>query len=147
MIIVSACLAGHKCRYDGKAMPNNAVMELVRSGQAVPVCPECLGGLTTPRPSAEIIGGSGEDVLTGKAKVLAKNGDSFSDVTAAFVSGAYAALEKAKNCGADEAILKSSSPSCGCGTIYNGNFNGTKRSGNGVAAALFIQNGIRVRSV
>lgn len=145
--IVSACLAGFPCRYDGKAQTDPAVQELVRSGKARPVCPECLGGLPTPRMSAEIADGSGEDVLAGNARVIARSGNDEKDVTEAFVNGAEKALSIAKRCGASKAILKANSPSCGCGMIYDGTFSGRKKKGNGVAAALLLSNGIDVHSV
>ena len=146
-LIVSACLAGIPCRYDGKAQRNEAVAALVEAGLAVPVCPECLGGLPTPRIPAEIVGGSGEDVLDGKARVIASDGEARLDVTDAFIKGANAALEAAREAGADEAILKANSPSCGFGTIYDGSFSGAKTAGSGVAAALLAANGLKVKSV
>ncbi len=146
-LIVSACLAGIPCRYDGKAQRNEAVAALVEAGLAVPVCPECLGGLPTPRVPAELVGGSGEDVLDGKARVIASDGETRLDVTDAFIKGANAALEAAREAGADEAILKANSPSCGFGTIYDGSFSGAKAAGSGVAAALLAANGLKVKSV
>ena len=120
---------------------------LVAEGKAVPVCPECMGGLPTPRIPAEIAGGSGEDVLSGKARVIASDGKVRLDVTDAFVKGAEKALQAALEAGADEAILKANSPSCGFGTIYDGTFSGARKDGNGVAAALLSANGIKVRSL
>lgn len=146
-IIVSACLAGCPCRYDGKAQTNKDAAMLVAEGKAVPVCPECMGGLPTPRVPAEIAGGSGEDVLSGKARVIASDGKVRLDVTDAFVKGAEKALQAALEAGADEAILKANSPSCGFGTIYDGTFSGARKDGNGVAAALLSANGIKVRSL
>lgn len=146
-IIVSACLAGIPCRYDGKAQRNERIAELVKCGKAIAVCPECMSGLTTPRIPAEIVGGSGEDVLDKKAQVIASNGEIRTDVTEAFISGAEFALKIAKENGAVKALLKSNSPSCGCGTVYDGTFSGGKKKGNGVTAALFIRNGIEVQPV
>ncbi len=146
-IIVSACLAGCSCRYDGKAQTNETAAMLVAAGKAVPVCPECMGGLPTPRVPAEIEGGSGEDVLCGKARVIASDGEVRFDVTDAFLKGAEEALRIAREVGADEAILKANSPSCGFGTIYDGTFSGARKEGNGVAAALLSQSGIKVRSL
>lgn len=146
MILVSSCLAGIPCRYDGKSQSNGEVVELVSRGRAFPVCPECLGGLPIPRFSAEIIGGSGEDVLAGKAKVMARTPDGDIDVTSAFIKGAYCALQAARSVGADTVILKANSPSCGCGMIYDGSFSGAKRKGNGVAAALLKANGLDILS-
>lgn len=144
MIIVSSCLAGMPCRYDAACCENAEVAALVKTGKAIPVCPECLAGLPIPRPCSEIVGGSGEDVLLGKAKVIAKTDAGLLDVTEAFVSGAEAALEIALRVGAKRAILKQNSPSCGAGSIYDGTFCGKRRAGNGVAAALLIKNGVEV---
>ncbi len=145
-IIVSACLAGIPCRYDGKAQPNDTVTELVKAGAALPVCAECLGGLDTPRISCEIDGGSGEDVLAGRAKVIRKGG-SGEDASLPFIKGAYCVLQAARSVNAEIAILKSNSPSCGCGKIYDGSFTGSKREGDGVTAALLKANGIKVFSL
>lgn len=147
MILVSSCLAGIPCRYDGKAQPNKLICVLAEKGLACPVCPECLGGLSTPRISAEIVGGNGEDVLAGRAKVMAKNGDEYIDVSAAFIKGAYLALQAARSADADTAVLKANSPSCGYETIYDGTFSGGKREGSGVTAALLKANGIKVISL
>ncbi|MDR0841523.1 MAG: DUF523 domain-containing protein [Christensenellaceae bacterium] len=140
-IAVSQCLAGEACRYDGGSKPNAAVLELVRQGEAVCICPECLGGLPTPREPSEIIGGEGADVLAGRAKVLNRAGQ---DVSERFIQGAYAALAICKAQGIGYAILKARSPSCGTGKIYDGSFSGALRGGDGVTAALLKQNGIQV---
>ncbi|OQB23871.1 MAG: hypothetical protein BWY11_01524 [Firmicutes bacterium ADurb.Bin182] len=141
MIIVSACLCGEFCRYDGGAKPDEEVINLLREGRAVPVCPEQLGGLSTPRSPSEIVGGDGTDVILGKAKVLSKEG---ADVTGAFLKGAKAVLKIAENHGAKKAILKAGSPSCGKGLVYDGSFSGRLKPGDGVTAALLCQNGIKV---
>lgn len=141
MIIVSACLAGINSKYNGGNNICWEIEELVKEGKAIPVCPEQLGGCPTPRPAAEIQGGTGKDVLEGKAKVINKNGE---DVTQKFIKGAEEALKIAHCCGAHTAILKSGSPSCGCGVIYDGSFTGKKAPGNGVTAELLLKNGIRV---
>ena len=99
--------------------------------------------MPTPRPSAEIIGGNGDDVLDGKAKVMTKDGE---DVTESFVSGAYKALEQIKNLHPEYIILKERSPSCGSSTIYTGEFNGNKQTGYGVTTALFKRHGFTVIS-
>ena len=140
-VLVSACLAGRRCRFDGSANPDDEVASLVAQGRAVLVCPEVDGGLGTPRPAAEIRGGDGHDVLAGRARVLTKEGK---DVTAQYVRGAERALEAAWEAGATQAILKARSPSCGCGAIYDGTFSRTKREGDGVTAALLRANGIEV---
>lgn len=141
MYIVSACLCGINCRYSGDDNLNEDALELFKEGKAIPVCPEQLGGLETPRPPAEISIGTAKDILNGNGKVIDKNGR---DVTKSFVKGAYETLKIAKEIGCKKAILKSKSPSCGCGRIYNGEFNGTLINGNGITAELLIENGIDV---
>jgi uncharacterized protein YbbK (DUF523 family) len=133
MIIVSACLAGLHCRYDGGEKSNEEVMRLVAGGKAIPVCPEQLGGLTTPRLPCEIVNG----------RVMRKDGV---DVTAEFERGARDSLALAKLAGANEAILKAKSPSCGAGRIYDGTFSGQVVSGDGLFAALCRQEGITLRT-
>lgn len=136
---ISACLLGEPCRYNATDKLDAAVRERALSQGAVPICPECLGGLPTPRLPSEIVGGDGEDVLAGRAKVLDRQGR---DVTAAFIRGAEEALALCKEAGVQEAVLKARSPSCGVGTIYDGSFSGRCRPGLGVAAALFRRHGI-----
>ena len=143
MILVSACLCGVHCRYDGKAKPDEEIMALMREGRAIPVCPEQLGGLPVPRPPAEIMEGDGEAVLNGSAQVYNRLGQ---DVTQAFIMGAEETLHIASLSGAHKAILKANSPSCGAGVIYDGTFSGTTREGDGVAAALLRKNGIEVEA-
>lgn len=140
-VVVSACLAGRRCRYDGGSSPADPVAGLVAAGRAVLVCPEVDGGLDTPRPPAEIAGGDGADVLDGRARVLTQDGR---DVTAAYLAGAQVALSKARAAGATRAVLKARSPSCGCGDIYDGSFSGARRAGDGVTAALLRRAGITV---
>ena len=134
MMIVSACLAGFPCRYDGKARPCEQVVELVRAGKAIPVCPEQLGGLPTPRTSCEIRDG----------RVVDAEGY---DRTEAFRRGARAVLEIAQTYGATEALLQSRSPSCGSGRIYDGSFTKTLTAGDGVTARLLKENGIQVTAL
>ena len=131
MKIVSACLAGVKCNYKGGSRPCPKVVELVKQGKAIPVCPEQLGGLTTPRVAAEQI----ED------KVITKDGE---DVTIEFERGAREGLKIAKLVGCREAILKSKSPSCGAGKIYDGTFSKTLIDGDGTFAKLLKENDITV---
>ena len=133
MIIVSACLAGIPCRYDGGRKTDPAILELVRSGQAIPLCPEQLGGLTTPRVPAEIRDG----------RVFTRDGR---DVTEEFHRGAAIVLDMALEYGCGEAILKARSPSCGKGEIYDGTFSGRLVPGDGVTAAILSENGIAVRT-
>jgi len=141
--VVSACLAGLKCNYEGKCKVSERVVRLVKAGKAIPICPEQLGGLPTPRTSVEIVGGSGEDVLDGKARVVARG---HFEATSQFIKGAQESLKLAKLVNVKKAILKSKSPSCGCGKIYDGNFKGGLKEGNGVTAALFLREGIEVEA-
>ncbi len=135
-ILISACLLGIPCRYDGssKPLPLPQLMGLLNSGRAIiPICPETRGGLTIPRLPAEIVQGDGRMVLEGKAKVINKDG---ADYTEAFIKGAEAILQMAATVNPELIILKSKSPSCGLGRIYDGSFSGGLRQGDGVAAAL-----------
>lgn len=131
MKIVSACLAGIKCRWDGEARPCQKVIELVKQGKAIPICPEQLGGLTTPRAPAE----------QKNDKVFTKDGK---DVTAQFERGAEEALKIAKLANCNEAILKAKSPSCGSGKVYDGTFSGKLIDGDGVFAKILKKNNIIV---
>ena len=140
-ILVSACLLGINCRYDGGNCLMAEAIEEIGSQPALPVCPEQLGGLSTPRSAAEIASGSGEEVLDGRAKVLTDEG---SDVTAHLVRGAEETLKIARLSGATRAILKQKSPSCGSGQISRG---GKILPGDGVTAALLKREGIEVISL
>lgn len=142
MILVSACLVGERCRYDGGGFDRYPELSrLVAEGRALPVCPEQLGGLPTPRPPAEIQGGDGRDVLEGSARIRREDG---TDVTDAFLAGARETLEIARQCGATSAVLKARSPSCGGKQIYAGNFDGTLKPGPGVTAAMLEREGLAV---
>jgi uncharacterized protein YbbK (DUF523 family) len=143
MILVSSCLAGLEVRYNGTHCLDHKISQLIEENKAIPICPELLGGFTTPREPAEIIGGNGEDVLDGKAKVVEKSGR---DVTELYIKGAFATLKKANNVNATVVVLKEYSPSCGSSVIYNGEFIGEKIAGNGVTAALLKRNGLQVIS-
>lgn len=143
MILVSSCLAGIECRYDGKHSYVEKINKLVEENKAMIVCPELLGGFQTPREPAEIKGGTGEDVLNGDAVILTKSGE---DVTDLYIKGAYKTLEIARQIQADTVILKENSPSCGSSNIYNGSFSGQKIAGNGITAALLKKEGFRVMS-
>lgn len=140
-VLVSACLAGCRCRFDGSGARHPVVEDLVASGRAVLVCPEEDGGLPTPRPPAEIAGGSGDDVLDGRAQVVTRQGN---DVTDAYLRGAEAAVAAARATGASAAVLKARSPSCGKGAIYDGSFARTLRAGDGVTAAALRRAGVDV---
>ncbi|WP_102347684.1 DUF523 domain-containing protein [Bacillus sp. Marseille-P3661] len=143
MILVSSCLAGLEVRYNATHCLSNKIRALVEQGKAVTVCPELLGGLSTPREPAEIVGGDGDHVLDGKAIVVNNLGK---DVTQHFLKGAYITLETAKKLKVTTVVLKENSPSCGSSMIYNGEFSGKKVAGNGVTAALLKRHGYKVLS-
>ena len=133
MILVSACLAGFDVKYNGSHNLNEKIKKWFDEKKAIPICPEVLGGLSIPREPAEIVGGEGEDVLDGHAKVITNNGI---DVTEQFMKGANETLKIALDLNATMVILKERSPSCGSSMIYSGEFNGNKRKGTGETAAL-----------
>ena len=130
-ILISACLLGIGCRYDGKHKANSEVLSLGEKYNLIPVCPEIYGGLPTPRVPSERIGD----------KVMMKDGR---DVTENYRRGAEEALELCRIYNIKTAILKERSPSCGKGEIYDGTFSGTLTERDGVTAELLIANGIRV---
>lgn len=140
-VVVSACLVGRECTYQAGHNRDDAVARLVEEGRAVLVCPEVDGGLPTPRPPAEIQGGTGADVLDGTAAVHTADG---ADVTEAYLTGARTALHRSRRAGARLAVLKARSPSCGCGEIYDGTFTRTTVRGDGVTAATLRREGLRV---
>ena len=143
MIIVSACLSGSLCRWDGKSSLDPDIKRMAESGEAIVACPEVLGGLTVPREPAEIVGGGGVEVLEGKARVVTRSGR---DVTREFMIGAKKFLEIARRNGATRAILKEKSPSCGFTCHPDGTFSKSYRSGPGVTAALLVKEGIEIIS-
>lgn len=140
-VLVSACLAGQRCRYNGKDKLNATLMHSLRDRMMVTYCPEEAGGLGTPRPQAGIERGAGAEVLDGASRVVTETGE---DVTDAFLRGARGALELAQRHDISEAFLKARSPSCGCGQVSRF---GNLGRGNGVAAELLLRNGIRVQPV
>lgn len=130
-ILVSACLLGISCRYDGKGKEYPGLAELMERHTLIPFCPECYGGLPIPRPPAERRGD----------RVITQNG---LDVTVQYQKGAREALKLAQRCGCTWAILKERSPSCGAGEIYDGSFRHMTVTGDGVTAQLLRENGIQV---
>ncbi len=144
MKLVSACLIGVNCNFEAKNCLNLQLFEEFALKDLFPVCPEVLGGLPVPRVPAEIQGGDGSDVLDGKAKVLNMDGV---DVTSHFLKGADEVLRIAQTVGAKEAFLTEKSPSCGCGSIFDGSFKTKFIAGDGVTAALLKRNGIKVTCV
>ena len=133
-ILISACLLGVACRYDGLSKPldREIIEKLKEQYHLIPVCPEIMGGLPTPRIPSEISSGR---------KVLRKDGE---DVTENYIRGAKEALRLAEIFECDTALLKEKSPSCGAGKIYDGSFSKTLTSGNGITAELLQKNGIRI---
>lgn len=130
-IIVSACLLGENCKYNGGNNYTEEIEQLKEHFELVPVCPETFGGLKSPRSPSEIVGD----------RVVSKEGE---DVTDEFLSGAEQTLYIAKELNCPFAVLKERSPSCGCGTIYDGTFTGTLCNGNGIATQMLIDNEIQV---
>ncbi len=130
-ILVSRCLLGDPCRYDGTSRPYPGIESLKERYKIVPICPECDGGLPTPRPAGERRGD----------RIVTKDG---ADLTAFYRKGAELALKKARETGAKIALLKSRSPSCGVGRIHDGTFTGGMTEGDGIAAELLKENGIAV---
>lgn len=143
MKIISACLCGIDCKYNGENNRHPLFVQLYKKGEVLPVCPEQLGELPTPRPASEIQNGSGEEVLLGSKKVMTKDGQ---DVTTSFIAGAKRTLELIKPYPVDLVIFKSRSPSCGVGKVYDGSFSGNLRPGDGVATAFLKENGYKVVS-
>ena len=144
MILVSACLLGIDCKYNGSNSLNRAVLDFLKDrGSFAVCCPELLGGLPIPRGPYEITGGTGKEVIEGKARVKSGKGE---DVTKEFLKGARKTLEIAKQNGIKMAILRARSPSCGVNRIYDGTFSVTLIEGDGVAAALLRSKGIRLIS-
>ncbi|ABW19375.1 DUF523 domain-containing protein [Alkaliphilus oremlandii] len=143
MVLISGCLIGVNCKYNGKHNLREEILTHFNGENLAPICPEQLGGLTTPRLPAEIQGGDGKDVLHGRAKVVRSDGV---DVTEEFIKGANETLKIAKSLGITKAILKAKSPSCGAGKIYDGSFSDIIIDGDGVTTALLKENGIEVYS-
>ena len=135
MILVSACLVGINCKYSGGNNYNQKIFDLVKEGKAIPICPEQLGGLNTPRKPVEL------KVINGKRYAIDNEGNDF---TENFERGALEVLNLAKNLNISKAILQPRSPSCGVNKIYSGNFDNKLVDGNGILAELLKQNGIDV---
>lgn len=130
-ILVSSCLCGVNCKYNGGNNEDKRVAKLMDTHTVICVCPEVLGGLSTPRTPAEIVGD----------RVVTKDGE---DVTEAFYKGAEKALEAAEKYNVDMAILKANSPSCGCGKVYDGTFSKTLVEGDGVFVRMLKEKNIKV---
>ena len=134
--LISACLLGVNCRYNGTSSRIFELDTLLDSGRLIPVCPEVLGGLGTPREACEIIIPN-----DGSRKVMTQRG---LDCTSEFQTGARRVLDIAQTCGVKKVILKANSPSCGCGNIYDGTFSGKLIEGNGLTSQLLLENCIEV---
>ncbi len=130
-VLISACLLGLKCRYDGLSKENKDIINMIDQFEFIPVCPEVFGGLPTPRVPSEIKG----------ERVINKDG---LDVTSNYLRGAEETLRLCKVFNVDTVVLKAKSPSCGKGLIYDGSFSGNLVSGNGITTQLLIDNGIKV---
>ncbi len=143
MIIVSACLLGLNTKYDGKTNAHLLLLKYSSSGKFIPVCPEQLGGLPTPRSPMEIVAGTGQDVLAGRCVVQGERGDV---VTSEFVLGAKEVLKIVDIVTVTAAILKERSPSCGVNYVYDGSFSHQIKSGQGVTAAILKEHNIPVYS-
>lgn len=142
IVLVSACLVGVNCRYDGTSKREPYLLKLVEEEDAffIPICPELFSGLAIPRLPAQIESGDGFRVLSGKSRVLLSDG---TDVTKNFLAGAREAFKIVKLLKPDLAILKDRSPSCGVNEVYN---NGKLVPGSGIFSALLIREKIKVYS-
>lgn len=130
-LLVSACLLGINCKYNGNNNKNDKILELLKDHDLIPICPETLGGLPTPRTPSEIQ----------NDKVITKDGR---DVTKEYQKGAEETLKIAKLYDCKIAILKEKSPSCGCGKIYDGTFSKTLINGDGMTTRLLKENNIKI---
>ncbi len=140
-IIVSACLLGMRTRYDGRSKPNAALLRKLKGKAVIPVCPEQLGGLPTPRPGAEIEKGDGRDVLAGRARVVNREGK---NVTKQYIRGTKEVAKLARKFRVKVAYLKSKSPACGVKAIKR---KGRIVKGCGVTSAKLRQMGIKLVEV
>ena len=134
-VLVSACLLGENCKYNGGNNKTNAIIEFLKDKEVFPVCPEVFGGLPTPRLKNEIILSNNQRIVINENK---------EDVSEYFIKGALISLKKALDNGITLAILKQKSPSCGYKKIYNGNFDGTIIEGNGIFTDILLKHNIKV---
>ncbi len=130
-ILISACLLGENCKYNGGNNRNPGILQFIQGHTVIPVCPECLGGLSTPRPPSELVDG----------RACSIHGE---DVHEAFVRGAETALQTAKEEAVDLVILQSRSPSCGAKHIYDGSFRGRLIPGQGIFAQMLLEHGFNI---
>ena len=141
IIIVSACTAGVKCRYDESHRVNKKIVKLVSEKKALPLCPEVLGGRPVPRSPVEIVGGTGDDVIDGIARVKDKEGN---DYTEEVIDGVEEFLKTVSRLNVKVVVMKTKSPTCGYGKIHDGTFSGILKAGNGVLAAALERRGIKI---
>ncbi|MCP2604726.1 DUF523 domain-containing protein [Candidatus Aminicenantes bacterium AH-873-B07] len=141
LVLVSSCLVGIPCAYDGRHRLNYDLMkELLKYDAFIPICPELLAGFPTPRPRIEIVNGNGKDIINGRAKVVDENGK---NQTSRVLEGAGKAMEIALKNEVKIAFLKERSPLCGVKEIYDGSFKGIVIKGCGVFTALLMEKGIK----
>ena len=141
MILVSACLLGLNCRFNGRSKANESLISSLKNTHTIPFCPEQLGGLPTPRYRAWITQGDGRDVLEGRSRVI---NEVDADVTAQFIKGTTETERLVTLFNIKKAYLKSKSPSCGVGKIYH---NKNLVTGNGVCATMLLQKNIELISI
>ncbi|MFH1631671.1 MAG: DUF523 domain-containing protein [bacterium] len=144
MKLISACLLGLNCRYNGKSKLSKKAKDVFASGEAILICPEMLAKLGIPRDACEIVGGDGFDVLEGRAKIVSKSGKNMTSVYLKAAKDSFKIIEKFN---IKKAYLKSGSPTCGAGKIYSGIFDGNKKTGFGVFSALLKNNGIELEEI
>ncbi len=143
MILVSACLLGHKVKYSGGSNTHELLLEYNKRGRFIAICPECFAMLPVPRPPMEIQGGTGRKVIAGRARAIDANG---MDTTSYLLTGADKVIKIAEAYHAKVAILKEGSPSCGVRRVHDGSFTGKYVKGPGVTAALLAKAGLKIYS-
>ena len=139
MVLVSACLLGLRTRYDGTSAPAQAAIDLLKRGEAIPVCPEQLAGLPTPRPKCTLSGGAGKGLTSGKTRVVTENGE---EITERMKEACIQIVELARTCGATSALLKEGSPSCG---IKETSIDWKRTPGSGALAAILQKAGLETK--
>lgn len=143
-IAISSCLVGVPCKWDGGRIVSYTALDLKSKNITTDICPEILAGLSIPRPACEIINGDGNDVLDGRARVVDKEGNDYTEI---FVKGANRALKIVLDKNIHKVYLKSGSPSCAAGHINDGRFKGIRKSGVGIFTALLKRNNIEVEEI
>ncbi|TET47863.1 DUF523 domain-containing protein [candidate division TA06 bacterium] len=141
MVLISACLLRLCTRYDGNSAPEESAIELLKQGRAIPVCPEQLAGLGTPRPKCTLMGGDGKDVASGKAGIITEDGR---NITKILTEACDQIVLLGRTCGAKTAILKEASPSCG---VRETTIDWQRSPGMGILAAILLDAGIEVEGL